>query len=388
MEDDVANPFFPFPHLVGGVRHDGYLRSWPARCGSCDRQCEKSGSKGLSLCSYGVNFYRFSDDFLVAGIVVKDYPSTTPARNKMLRKATGVAPVTEADLERAHSHYLATVSQFMANLQTQKDEAIREYRRSDRFAMDWLANLRPEIRQSLGQVHDYKQFVAQIIQNLNVILQTKFPGSTTEELLEKASHEETAIYWAARLMEEKLVAALFLIDPDRILDDPKHTQLHRMVTKYHKIYTRAFQAKRVRLKSVGSSFGYIYGNPTALGVIPHTFIDNALKYAPSESEVTIEFDEEEHSITLRVCSYGPQILPAERQRIFDPFYRGEAARRASSEGTGFGLALAKVIAQRTGVRLSFEQSPSETSNVGYATTFVAQFPRQYPPWAEASEETT
>lgn len=299
----------------------------------------------------------------------------------MLRKASGVVPITSADIQRVQSVYTATAAQYASAVQVYKDRAIAEYRQSEGFASDWLTGLKPEIRQSLGQVHDYRQFVAQIIQNLNVILQKKYQG-TTDEILEKASHEEAAIYWAARLMEEKLVSALFLLDPERIGDNPKFTQVHQMVTKYRKIYTRAFEAKKVRFTASGSSFGYVYGNPTALGVIPHTLIDNALKYAPASSEVEIVFAEDDRTISMSVSSYGPKILPGERDRIFDPFFRGEAARRVSSEGTGFGLALAKVIANSGGVQLSFDQSTVEKPDRSHLTTFTAVFPRAYPQWAE------
>jgi signal transduction histidine kinase len=332
-----------------------------------------------------VNYLRFSDDLLVAGLVVQDYRPNTPARQKMLRKGAGVDPVTAADLDRAHKHYLATFAAYQAALQIDKEKAISEYRDSRRFASDWLTSLRPEIQQSLGQVHDYKQFVSQIIQNLNVILQTKYPGFT-EDTLGRATHEELAIYWAARLMEEKLVAALFLLSPERIASDQAYSLLHKMVTKYRKIYMRAFDAKRVRLASTGLSFGYIYGNPTAVGVIPHTFIDNALKYAPPGSEVALHFVEDATSIMLSVSSYGPVIHSDERERIFDPFFRGEAARRASSEGTGFGLGLAKLIATEASIRLAVEQDPVEKPDFGYFTTFRAEFVRAFPPWGDKGEE--
>jgi signal transduction histidine kinase len=328
-----------------------------------------------------VNFVRFSDEVLVAGIVVQDFRPNTPARRKMLRKTSGVEPIAAADLERAQQHFLATSAAYQAALQVGKEQAISDYRESRAFATDWLTNLRPEIQQALGQVHDYRQFVSQIIQNLNVILQTKYPGFT-EDTLAHATHEELAIYWAARLMEEKLVAALFLLSPQRIGTDQTYSALHKMVTKYRKIYTRAFEAKKVRLASKGSSFGYVYGNPAAVGVIPHTFIDNALKYAPPGSEVVIDFDENESSIVLAVSSYGPLIHADERDRIFDPFFRGEAARQAVPDGTGFGLGLAKVIAQATSIRLSFDQSVEQRAELGYLTVFRAQFARAFPPWEE------
>ncbi len=382
----VVSPFFPYPYVLDGVRQEGYLRKWPSRCYSCDRQCEGSPAKNLSLCSYGVNFYRFSEHLLIAGLVVRDFTQSTPARERMLRKASGVEPVNSSDVERARQHFLATEKSYQQELQISKDQAIAEYRESKSFAADWLTNLRPEIQQSLGQVHDYRQFVSQIIQNLNVILQTKYPG-ITEETISKATHEEIAIYWAARLMEEKLVTALFLLNPERINSDQTYYALHKMVTKYRKIYTRAFDAKKVRLHSTGASFGNVYGNPAAVGVIPHTFIDNALKYAPIGSDVTIDFYEDERSIFLSVSSYGPAIQLDERDKIFDPFFRGEAARKAASEGTGFGLGLAKVIAKETGIRLSFDQSATETPGLGYVTTFKAKFERAYPQWETKPTDT-
>jgi K+-sensing histidine kinase KdpD len=321
----------------------------------------------------------------VAGVVVRDYDRMTAARAKMLRKSSGADPIAAADIERAKDGYLASRDAYEKDLQAGKAEALSEYRNSKGFASDWLTNLQPQIRQALGQVHDYKQFVAQIIQNLNVILQTKYPGLTTDEMLVKASHEEVSIYWAARLMEEKLVAALFLLNPERVGENQVHYSFHKMVTKYRKIYARAFDAKNVRVISTGSSFGYVYGNAVAVGVIPHTFIDNALKYSPPGSEVTIDYTEDERSIRLAVASYGPKIFPDEDERIFDPFYRGRAARDVANEGTGFGLGLAKVIAQASGVRLSVEQSENESPRLGYLTTFRAQFERAHPAW-EGGEE--
>jgi signal transduction histidine kinase len=324
-----------------------------------------------------VNYIWFTPDLLVAGIVVRDFPKHTPARARMLRKTSGVEPIWSDDLMRARSVYLESNAQYLVELGARKEEAIVEYRQTKRFAEDWLTRLQPEIRQALGQVHDYRQFVSQIIQNLNVILQTKYPGST-EDALAKATHEEVAIYWAARLMEEKLVAALFLLNPERISDNQTYSQLHKAVTKYRKIYARAFESKNVRVISSGTSYGYVYGNPAALGVIPHTFIDNALKYAPSGSDVTISFSENDNSITLSVTSYGPEIRADEREKIFDPFFRGEAARVAASEGTGFGLGLAKVIATTAGLRLEVEQGSTRKPSFGFRTTFRAHYPRAYP----------
>lgn len=332
-----------------------------------------------------MNYWWFTKELLVAGVIVSDYPEQTAARKKLLRRGAGIETVTTAELVRARSEYVGAAKAFSASLDRAKNLMISEYRRSKGFTDDWLALLQPYIREALGQVHDYRQFVTQVIQNLNVILQTKYPG-ITEDTLSRASHEEMAIYWAARLMEEKLLAALFMVDPDRIHLDQRYSLFHKMVTKYRKIYFHAYEAKRLRLVSEGVSYGYVFGNPAALGVIPHTFIDNALKYSPPNTAVVLNFSEDDSHITFDVSSYGPEILDHEREQIFEPFYRGEVARRVATEGTGFGLALARLVAQRSGVQLGVKQFSTEQKSGMIRTTFRARFERGHPPWGESEPE--
>ncbi len=116
------------------------------------------------------------------------------------------------------------------------------------------------------------------------------------------------------------------------------------------------------------------GNPAAVPVIPHTLIDNALKYSKRGSEVRIEFQETNSDIDFRVISYGPQIADDELDKIFDVFYRGRSARDQEEEGAGFGLYLAQFIATTMGTRITVSQSAAE-SQFGYRTTFSVRFHR-------------
>jgi signal transduction histidine kinase len=56
---------------------------------------------------------------------------------------------------------------------------------------------------------------------------------------------------------------------------------------------------------------------------------------------------------------GEGIDPAALERVFDPFWRGDAAR--SSEGAGLGLALAKRIVEALGGRIVVESEPTRGS---------------------------
>jgi len=114
--------------------------------------------------------------------------------------------------------------------------------------------------------------------------------------------------------------------PTHVLDEMGTTRRPMGARLHGGIYNAAFQEKKISVHVRGQSVGEIRGNPTAVPVIPHTLIDNALKYSQRESEVWIDFRETANEIELSVESYGPRIEADEAERIFDVFYRGRNAR--------------------------------------------------------------
>jgi signal transduction histidine kinase len=360
--EELTLTFFPLPHVYRGERRDGTFIPWASRCSSCDQQCEVSREAGLRLCSYGVNYQRVDADLLIAGVVVRDYPGVpTPARRRAIANA-GRNTVERKQLEATVARAQLADRMDLEDIRRKKDEVLAEYRQTEEYKRDVVELLRPDLQRTLGQVHDYKAFVQQIVQNIDVILETRFPGESIDEKLAKAEHEEAAIYWAAQLMDEKLDVALFLLNPERIhsLREDRPFRFHGLVTKYRKIYQRQADAKGLTFVQAGDSYASVDGNSRALAVIVHAFIDNAVKYAPAGSKVVLAFEETSDSVRLAIESLGPIIKPDERQAIFDLFVRGEEATRAFTDGTGFGLASAKLVADALGLQIGVDQSSTES----------------------------
>jgi signal transduction histidine kinase len=96
-------------------------------------------------------------------------------------------------------------------------------------------------------------------------------------------------------------------------------------------------------------------------------LENARRYADGPVLVTIGCDGER--AIVRVCDRGPGVPAAERERIFEPFYRLRGASEREG-GVGLGLALVRSIAARHQGSAHCEDNP------GGGACFVLALPRE------------
>jgi two-component system sensor histidine kinase KdpD len=96
-------------------------------------------------------------------------------------------------------------------------------------------------------------------------------------------------------------------------------------------------------------------------------VDNALKYSPSTTPVTISARGTAGGVAISVADHGPGIPEAEQSKVFERFYRG-AADRHHVAGTGIGLTIAREIMRAHGGDVSL------TSRPGQGAEFSLLFP--------------
>jgi signal transduction histidine kinase len=82
-----------------------------------------------------------------------------------------------------------------------------------------------------------------------------------------------------------------------------------------------------------------------LGALVDNLVDNACKYSQPGTPVTVRLGQKDGEARLEVVDAGPGIGPEDRGRLFEPFFRSEAARRAGVPGSGLGLAVACRLAR-------------------------------------------
>ncbi|MDX2473940.1 MAG: ATP-binding protein [Candidatus Krumholzibacteria bacterium] len=108
----------------------------------------------------------------------------------------------------------------------------------------------------------------------------------------------------------------------------------------------------------------------------NNLLENALKYSPEDTRITVACGHDEHEVSLAVSDCGPGIAAEHLPRLFERFYRVDKARSRQMGGTGLGLAIVKHIAQAHQGRVEVD------SQVGVGSTFTMFLPWQDNPSGE------
>ncbi len=82
-------------------------------------------------------------------------------------------------------------------------------------------------------------------------------------------------------------------------------------------------------------------------------LENAVKYSPNNSQVTLTADKKGNDVYIKIADKGIGISESDQEKIFDRFYRADQSRsKIKADGYGLGLAIAKTICERQGMKLS------------------------------------
>jgi signal transduction histidine kinase len=95
-------------------------------------------------------------------------------------------------------------------------------------------------------------------------------------------------------------------------------------------------------------------------------LDNAVKYSPPDSTVTVSAHADGDSVFVRVQDQGPGIKAEDLPRVFDRFFMSDPSRTGS--GTGLGLTIARRIVEAHGGTIAASSGP------GRGSTFTVQLP--------------
>ncbi len=119
----------------------------------------------------------------------------------------------------------------------------------------------------------------------------------------------------------------------------------------------------------------VEGDSAQVTALLNNLVENALRYTPAAGVIDVAAVVLDGQAVLRVVDSGPGIAQAERERVFERFYRGDTACCPAQEyiGTGLGLAIVKAIADRHGAQVTL-RTPESGQGLEVRVTFPAERP--------------
>ena len=121
-------------------------------------------------------------------------------------------------------------------------------------------------------------------------------------------------------------------------------------------HERLAEARAIDLGVTQSDAVAVSGDADALRILLDNLVDNALNYTPRGGRVDVSCGLADGQAFLEVADSGDGIPAAERERVFDRFYRRDGEGDGETTGSGLGLSIVRMIVERHGARVTLADS--------------------------------
>jgi DNA-binding response OmpR family regulator len=128
--------------------------------------------------------------------------------------------------------------------------------------------------------------------------------------------------------------------------------------------TDAFRERRLTLEpAIPEELPTVHGDGERLLQVLANLLDNARKYAPEGSTVTVRATVLGDGVQVDVCDQGPGIPPTEQPLVFRRFWQTD--RAGADAGAGLGLAICRAIVERHDGRIWIDSDPEDGTTASF-----------------------
>lgn len=167
------------------------------------------------------------------------------------------------------------------------------------------------------------------------------------------------------------IMELSRLDENKTLDEFEDVDLLKLAQSVTLRLKHKAQTKGVTLNVSGSS-ACVCGVQSILSEVLYNLVDNSIKYNKDNGEVDVKVQDGSEEVTVSVSDTGIGIGAADRERVFERFYRADKSHSKEIGGTGLGLSIVKHGVLFHKGRVELESEPG----VGTTITFVLPKKRQ------------
>lgn len=204
----------------------------------------------------------------------------------------------------------------------------------------------------MAVTHELKTPIAITRLNLETLLKRKLEINVQERLISNTIQEADRLNV---LCNNILLAAQLDTGSYQILK--QEINLSELIKKCIADFKTRFPQQQI--KTFIHEKIYVQSEELLLQMLTNNLIDNALKYSPKNSLITVTLSITNKKIQLQVCDQGEGLTEAEKKKIFKKFYRTGNENTRKTKGTGLGLYLCrKIMEDHKGKILVSDNQPS------------------------------
>ena len=230
---------------------------------------------------------------------------------------------------------------------------ISELRRLERVRQDFVANVSHEFRTPLTAIQGFAETL------LSGALEDPANRQHFVEIIRSQAAR------LARLTEDLL--KLSRIEAGKLELEFRPVSVYQLVQSC--VETARFKASRKELiidVLLPEGLPSVRGDSNGLHEVLQNLLDNAVQYTPDGGRIEVSASSDAGEVIITVSDTGIGIPQAEQERIFERFYRVDAARSREAGGTGLGLSIARHIVEAHGGRLWVGSAVGEGSRFQFS----------------------
>lgn len=252
-------------------------------------------------------------------------------------------------ISRMHARVAPLSSEYILLLVDDKTQA----RRVEEVRRDFVANVSHELKTPVGGL----SLLAEAVMDArdDPVAVTRF-----------AQRMQSEANRLSRLIKE--IVDLSRLQGTSVLQDPDVVDIELAVSQAIEHLRLEADAKHIALADKCSDDLYVLGDHDLLVTAVRNLVGNAIAYSDPDTRVGVGARVVGDTIEIAVTDQGPGIPVEEQDRIFERFYRMDAARSRATGGTGLGLSIVKHICANHGGEVSV------WSEAGHGSTFTIRLP--------------
>jgi two-component system phosphate regulon sensor histidine kinase PhoR len=230
---------------------------------------------------------------------------------------------------------------------------ITELRRLERVRRDFVANVSHEFKTPLTAIQGFAE----------TLLSGALDDKTNRKRFVEIIREHA--WRLARLTDDLL--KLSRIEAGRLELEFRAVRVQALVNGC--VETARFKAETKGLRinvELPDGLPLVRADGAQLGEVLQNLLDNALQYTPRGGQIDVSASANGNSVTFTVADTGIGIPESDLERIFERFYRVDAARSREAGGTGLGLAIARHIVDAHGGRIWVESAVGQGSRFHFS----------------------